>query len=573
MADYDIIIRGGTIVDGTRTPRYLSDLAIKDGKIAKIGGLKRDQASKVLEASGLIVAPGFVDLHTHYDAQIQWDPYCTMSGWHGVTSLAMGNCGFGLAPCREKDRERAMLSLTRTEAIPIDAMKAGVNWDWETFPQYLATLDRIPKGVNVLTFLPLTPLYGWVMGWDEAKKRRPSEAELKEMCRQLHEGMDAGASGWSAQVGGPDSAQRDYDGSPLITDLLTDKEIMAFAEVLAERDEGFIELSYRQVGEGGVLDEVPTRKMFERVAEASGRPVIFQQVEPKIEHMARLDWVEDCINRGLRIYAQGFTSRSGLEMTFKEWNLFDDSPTWREVTLGTPQERKQKMQDPERRRKMREEWDGGVIRPGSNMVGSLEGLLVAEVADPKFEEFEGLTGKEIAEKTGKHVVDAILDLVVADDLETEFSIQLADPKGRLECTTQIANSPYAIGGVSDGGAHVKFYVAGNFPTDMLIWLVRDEGTVTLEEAHYKLSYFPAFCVGLQDRGFIREGAAADIVVYNLDELTLNPTEVLHDLPGGEWRRVQRGDGYYWTIVNGQITFENGIPTGALPGRFLRQGRN
>jgi len=163
-------------VDGTKTPRYISDIAIKDGKIAKISGLKRSSAARELDASGLIVAPGFVDLHTHYDAQIQWDPYCTMSGWHGVTSVAIGNCGFGLAPCHEKDRERAMLSLTRTEAIPINAMKAGVSWDWESFPEFLATLARIPKGVNVTTAVPLTPLYGWVMGWEEAKKRRPTDA-------------------------------------------------------------------------------------------------------------------------------------------------------------------------------------------------------------------------------------------------------------------------------------------------------------------------------------------------------------------------------------------------------------
>jgi N-acyl-D-aspartate/D-glutamate deacylase len=287
--------------------------------------------------------------------------------------------------------------------------------------------------------------------------------------------------------------------------------------------------------------------------------------------MPRLKWVEDCINRGLRVYAQGFTSRSGLEMTFKEWNLFDDSPTWRAVTIGTPEERKQKMQNQEHRQRMREEWDGGAIRPGSNMVGSLDGLLVAEVASPEFEEFEGMTGKQIAEKTGKHIVDAILDLVVADGLDTEFSIQLADPSGRLECTTAIANSPYAIGGVSDGGAHVKFYVAGSFPTDMLVWLVRDEGTVSLEDAHYKLSYFPAFCAGIKDRGYLREGLAADIVVYNLEDLSLKPTEVLHDLPGDEWRRVQRADGYRWTLVNGQITFENGKPTGELPGTLLRNG--
>ncbi len=165
MADYDIIIRGGTVVDGTRTPRYNSDIAIKDGIIVKVGGLRGGTAYKVLDARGRIVAPGFVDLHTHYDAQIQWDPYCTLSGWHGVTSVALGNCGFGFAPSRVEDRDRAMLCMTRNEAIPYDAMKAGMLWDWVTFPEFMDTLSRIPKGLNCLTYVPLTPLYAWVMGW------------------------------------------------------------------------------------------------------------------------------------------------------------------------------------------------------------------------------------------------------------------------------------------------------------------------------------------------------------------------------------------------------------------------
>ena len=191
MAEYDIIIKGGTIVDGTRIPRYVSDLAIKGGRIAKIGGLRGSGADKVLDASGLIVAPGFVDLHTHYDAQIQWDPYCTMSGWHGVTSVAIGNCGFGFAPCapNQQDRDRAMLALTRNEAIPYDAMKLGMLWGWVSFPDFLDTIERIPKGVNLISYIPLSPLYAWVMGYEEAKSRRPTEADLKEMCRLMHEGM------------------------------------------------------------------------------------------------------------------------------------------------------------------------------------------------------------------------------------------------------------------------------------------------------------------------------------------------------------------------------------------------
>ena len=379
MADFDIIIKGGTIVDGTRTPRYVSDLGIKDGKIAQIGGLKGKSAERMLDAAGRIVAPGFVDLHTHYDAQIFWDPYCTLSGWHGVTSVALGNCGFGFAPSRVEDRDRAMLSMTRNEAIPYGAMKAGMPWNWVTFPDFIESLTRTPKGVNCLTYVPLTPLYAWVMGWEEAKKRRPTEAELEEMCRLIHEAMDAGACGWSAQVLGENSIQRDYDGTPMITDLLSEHEVLTFAKVLADRDEGFIELAYRQTGEEGRPLAPEAREFFEKVAAAAKRPILYQAVTPNSvhpeQHRERIRWLESCAERGLRVYGQGATRRGGFELTFADWNLFDDTEAWREVTLGAKDERKAKMQDPEMRRRLKAEWDSG-IRPTQVAQGSVGSLVV-----------------------------------------------------------------------------------------------------------------------------------------------------------------------------------------------------
>ena len=576
LAEYDIILKGGTIVDGTRTPRYVSDVAIKDGIVAKIGGLRGSGASQVLDASGLIVAPGFVDLHTHYDAQIQWDPYCTVSGWHGITTVLIGNCGFGFAPCRPEDQERAMLMMTRNEAIPYGAMKEGMLWDWETYPEFLDSLDRMPKGINLFTYVPLTPLYVWVMGLEAARSRRPTEVELSKMCQLVGEGMDAGASGWSAQVLGEGSDQRDFDGVPMITDLMTHEELLTFARLLRERDEGYIQLTYLEAGPDGRFDRDATWKFFETVAEVSTRPVIYISVTARInspeEHRGALAWLEDCSKRGLRVYGQAFTLQDAAsEFTFREWNLFDNSPSWREATIGTPAERKKKMQDPDLRAKMRAEWDAG-IRPGQTGVigaSSLEGLVVAEVATREFERYQGRKVGDIAQEQGKHVVDALLDMVVTDDLQTEF-IAMPDV-GNPNYTAEVMNSPYTVPGISDGGAHVKFSTGGRFPTEALIWLVRDEGVVTLEEAHYKLSYLPAFFGGARDRGYIREGAAADIVAYDLDGLKLLPTEVVHDLPGNEWRRVQRAEGYRWTIVNGQVTFEDGKPTGALPGKFLRHG--
>ena len=364
----------------------MSDLAIKGGRIAKIGGLRGSGADKVLDASGLIVAPGFVDLHTHYDAQIQWDPYCTMSGWHGVTSVAIGNCGFGFAPCapNQQDRDRAMLALTRNEAIPYDAMKLGMLWDWVSFPDFLDTIERIPKGVNLISYIPLSPLYAWVMGYEEAKSRRPTEAELKEMCRLMHEGMDAGGCGWSAQVNGPDSIQRDYDGTPMITDLLTEEEILTFARVLGERDEGTMELAYR--GDGFEESDPigpPGMRLFEKVAEVSNRPVLYQVVTTRLndpaQHRDRIRWLEECAKKGLRVYGQGQTVRFRFELTFEDWNLFDDAPAWREATLGTLAERKARMESRDTRAALKAEWDAGVRPHQIIQEGSVASLIVEEV--------------------------------------------------------------------------------------------------------------------------------------------------------------------------------------------------
>lgn len=237
MAEYDVIIKGGMVVDGTRLPRYQADVGIKDGLIAKIGNLKTHQGKKVVDAAGHYVVPGFVDLHTHYDAQLFWDPYCTISSWHGVTSVVIGNCGFGFAPVKPEMRERAMLTMTRTEAIPYPSMKAGMPWDWVTYPEFLDSVERGRKGVNMLPFMPIAPLMIWVMGLDDAKSgRKPTPAETNEMCRLLNEAMDHGACGWSAQRFGRNSVQADYDGSPMVTDLMADETALAFARVLGQRN-------------------------------------------------------------------------------------------------------------------------------------------------------------------------------------------------------------------------------------------------------------------------------------------------------------------------------------------------
>ncbi|HIG40665.1 MAG: amidohydrolase family protein [bacterium] len=576
MPQYDIQIKNGTIVDGARTPRYQGDIWIKNGLIAKLGGDTTGEADQVIDASDRIIAPGFVDLHTHYDAQIRWDPWCTISGWHGVTSVVLGNCGFGFAPVKPDFRERSMLTMTRTEAIPFESMKAGMDWDWETIPQYLDSLDRADKGVNVIQYMPVAPLMTYVMGLEAAKTRPATNAEREEMKRLLHEGMDAGLCGFSIQRLGPNSVQADFDGSPMVTDTMVDADILALAEVLHERGEGVIQITQ---AEGSLRKD---RAFLEQLAATADRPILHNVVVPARKnpevHRKTLRWIDECRERNLPIFAQCGTGRAGFAFTLEHWNLYDASPAWRAVTTGSYEEKIEKLQDPVLRKALVEEADEAdrrlqIIQAGVG--GNPAHLIVQSVNNnPELEEFVGKSVGAIASEQGKHHIEVILDLSLAGDLKVEF---LGPDRGsNAEFMAEMMNdSPYTIPGVSDGGAHTKFFTGGSYTTDFLAWLVRDEQVVSLEEAHYRLSNLPAQAAGFHDRGVLREGGAADILVYNISELAIDPPwigNIEYDFPANEWRRVQRAIGYDVIIVNGEVTFEKGQCTGATPGKLLRHGQ-
>ncbi len=579
MAEFDTLITGGTIVDGTRVPRYSADLGIKDGKIAKIGNLKTSSATTVLDAHGLIVAPGAIDLHTHYDAQLHWDPYCTIGSWHGVTSVTIGNCGFGFAPVHAKDAERAMLALARNEAIPLEPMKVSMSFDWETFPQWMDHLDRLPLGVNLSQLVPITPLVAYVMGgFAEAKKRLPNEKEVGETVRLLHEAMNAGAVGWGAQRLMPDSfvsVQRDYDGTPMISDVLPDEFYLTMAKALSEKGEGCIQ--YTQASARIDDPERGPRYDFNfnvRLAEESGRPVLFNAIIANDRYpevfRSQLKWLAEANAKGIRVFGQAASVRSPLTFTFEDWNLFDNSPVWRDATLGTVEERKAKLSNPAIRKAMKEEYDRSPETLGV-LFGPFPLYIAKKVHRSDLEEkYEGLSLAQIAEKEHKHVIDAMLDLAIADNLKTQWRTPVRNSS--VENHRELMSSPYTLAGVSDGGAHMKFITNGIYPTDLLTWMVRDTGILSLEEAHFRLSGLQAWAAGFKDRGSLREGQAADIVVYDLEKLDIKPMEIVHDLPAGEWRRVQKAEGYRWIMVNGQVTFEDGKCTNAIPGKLLRHGR-
>ena len=360
------------------------------------------------------------------------------------------------------------------------------------------------------------------------------------------------------------------------TDIMCDADILALAEVLAERDEGFIQITQ---GTGDIRKDLA---FLEKLAAVAKRPILHNVVAPARQdpevHRRPLRWIDKCREQGLPIYAQCGTGRAGFAFTLEHWNLYDASPAWRAVTTGTKEEKIQKMSDPELRVALLDEAEEAdrrlqVIQAGVG--GNPKGLIVQGVnRQADLQQYVGKSVGDIAEAEGKHPIEVMLDLSLRGDLNVEF---LGPDKGSNAefMAEMMTGSPYTIPGVSDGGAHTKFFTGGAYTTDFLTWLVRDENVVTLEEAHYRLSNLPSRAAGFRDRGTIEEGRAADIVVYDMEELAIDPPwigDVEYDLPGGEWRRVQRAKGYDKIIVNGQVTFEDGECTGATPGRLLRHGK-
>jgi N-acyl-D-amino-acid deacylase len=560
---FDTLIKNGLLVDGTRLPRRRADVGISGGRVVRIGQLDGATADRVLDATGLVVAPGFIDLHTHYDAQVFWDPYCSISSWHGITSAVIGNCGFGFAPVRPDERETAMRSMTRVEAIPYASMEAGMPWTWVTFPEFLDALQATPKGINILPYVPVGPLLVWVLGYEDAKAGRlPTDAEHAEMARLLHEAMDAGASGWSAQrllPSGGAAVQRDWDGTPMVTDVMHDETCYVLADVLRERGEGFIQLT--MVSGDAKRDAA----CYEELAIRSGRPVLYNVViahddKPNI-HRGALKWLKSCRERGIPVYGQGLTTDAGYTFTFEEWNLFDDVEAWAEATTGTLDEKLEKLSDPRRREELRRN------RPRTT-TGPIEGITVLGPRTPETKPFENLTIGEVAEQLGKDPIDALIDIAVADDLATLFFAN--PPNVSLVHLKEIVDDPYVVLGVSDGGAHTKFLTAGRYPTESIIKMVRENDMLSLEDIHWRLSALPAAVAGFADRGVIREGAPADIVVYDFENLEVLPSEIAYDLPGGEWRRVQRAKGYHYLLVNGEIVVQDDQETGVYGGALLRR---
>ena len=555
---YDLLIRNGLVVDGTGAPGRRADVGISEGRILSIEDRVSGQAARTIDASDLVVAPGFIDPHTHYDAQICWDGALTPSSWHGVTSVVMGNCGVGIAPCRAEAREIAMRDLVNVEAIPFEVLAAGITWDWESFPQYMRAAARRNPALNLAFLAPLTPFRHYVMG-EASMERAATPEETAKIASLLGEAIDQGAFGFSSTLL---NQHLGYQGRPLACRNASREELKAYCNALRERGKGAIEIAMtRQIG---VMDE-PELELLDFMLAESGRPITFIAMFDR-------DDISEALRTSLRksapLIARGARPQTSPLPLTREINMrnpfsFAAFPSWKRVFEDTSKAAQAAVyRDVNFRNQFREE----LKRPAS--FGNWERITVHEVKNPSLKEYENRTVAEIAAERGVDGVDALLDITLADDLQNEFTMQSFNT--RVERMTEILRNKDMLLGLGDGGAHLDMLCDSGYPTYVLGAWVRERKALSLEEAVRRMTSDPADFFGIRGRGRLAPGLAADLTVFDPASVaSVGRPERRYDLPGGAKRMVMRSKGIEYTVVNGAVAWERGALTGASAGQVLR----
>ncbi len=554
---HDVVIRNGMLVDGTGAPARRADVAVTGGRIAEIGRVT-DGAATVIDATDLVVAPGFVDPHTHYDAQICWDGAVTPSSWHGVTSVVMGNCGVGIAPCKPEAREVAMRDLVNVEAIPFDVLDLGITWDWETFPEFLAAAAGRHPALNLAFLAPLTPFRHYVMG--EASMERAATAdETARIKALLGEAIDAGAFGFSTTIL---NQHVGFRGRPLACRNASRDELRAYANALRERGKGSIEIALtRKVA---VMDD-EEYELLDFLLRESGQPVTFLALFDRDDIP---EAVRDTLRKAAPLIARGARPQTSPLPLTRDINMrnpfsFAAFPSWNRVFVDKSKPAQAAVYaDPAFRDQFREE----LKRPMA--FGNWARIHVHEVRSPALKPLEGRSIADIAREQAKDGVDAFLDLALQDDLDIEFT--MASFNTRVDRMTEILNDRSVLVALGDGGAHVDMLCDAGYPTYLLGTWVRERQALTLEEGVRRLTSDPADVFGIRDRGRLAPGLAADIAIFDASRVgSTNRGERRFDLPGGGKRMVMPSRGVEYTLVNGVVTWADGKLTGATAGQVLR----
>jgi len=555
---YDLLVKHGRIVDGSGMPSFFGDVAIKNGKIAAIGKLG-STATRVIDADGMVIAPGFVDNHCHYDAQVLWDPLCSFSCYHGATTVIIGNCSLALAPVRPGTADRVSEFLSYVEAIPMDVLRT-LDFSWETIPQYMDTLE--PRlGVNVGTLIGHSAVRHYVMG-DESQGREATAAEIEAMRDIVRDAMHAGALGLSVSK---NKGHTDPQGVLVPAIWASEEEIFALGDVLRDLGTGIIQ------GGGGRAAEIANRLMS-RLSQATGRQVVYNNLGHDVrrpnEWKELIAIIEETAAAGIRAYPLCSPNFGGSSFSMKNAQVFR-TPSWDPILRLSDAEKIRAYSDPEVRKKLHDEAvEGTAEMSGSNLARNwYDHMWVAEPVLAKNQWMKGKTIREVAREQDKGLIDAFLDVVVEEQLETV--IRHATGNVDKEIMTQILNYPKAIVGLSDGGAHVQFHGGYGYSTNLLGYWVREQQVMSLEKAVRRLTFESASTFGIYDRGLLHPGMAADITIFDPDTVRVLPEDVVHDFPAGGWRVRELAEGIKCTIVNGEVLIEDGKPTGALPGRVMR----
>jgi N-acyl-D-amino-acid deacylase len=557
---YDLLIKNGRIVDGSGGPSYNGDVGVKDGKIVEIGKIS-GVANRTVDAGGQAVAPGFIDNHCHYDAQVTWDPTCSFSCDHGATSVIFGNCSLSLAPVKKDRASQRRLSeyLSYVEAIPMEVLDT-LEFTWETFPEYLEQMDH-HLGVNVGNLIGHTAVRHYVMG-DECQKRTATDDEIRQMQDLVREGMQAGALGLSVSR---NQGHFDPQGVHIPAIWADEKEIFALGDVLREMGTGLIQSG------GGNAAELKD-ELMSRLSEATGRVVVYNNLGQTMrrpgqwqKHMAQVDATTA---RGIRAYPMCTPNRITDYFQMRNTQTFRGMAVWHPICLSSPEDQLKAYADPEVRRKLHDEAVEFKNGPAIGICSTWWDYMVLQTAVlPKNKQYEGKTVGQIAKAQGKGIIDAFLDLAVEENLDTEWLH--GENNVDDDAVGKILTYPNAIIGLSDGGAHVQFQSGFGFSTRLLSEWVREKQVMSLETAVRRLTFESASTFGLYDRGLLQPGKVADIVIFDPDTVKPLPLEVLHDFPTGAKRIKEPAQGIHATFVAGEMLMQEGQHTGNLPGRVLR----
>ncbi|MGE4609569.1 MAG: amidohydrolase family protein [Myxococcota bacterium] len=558
---YDILIRGGRVIDGTGMPAYLADVAISDGRIARIGRID-EAATRVLDVDGAYVTPGFIDVHTHYDVQFDWDPLATPACYHGVTTVLTGNCGFSLYPAKSEDLPWLAAMLSRVEGMSKEAMAEGFSFKGGSFSDFWYRLEG-RLGINAGGYVGHCAVRRHVMG-DDASERTASEEEIRAMQELVRQAMREGAVGFS-------TSQLDIhvseDGREVPSNHASPEEIVALCSVLAEFDHGAVEIIPRSFAEGY---NDADRQLLRDIYRVSGKPIELNILTPTPQHPMgwerTLNFCREAASEGLRMHPQFTTNRLELHLKLGDTFVFDEMTAWREVLTRPEPERSRRLADPEWRRRLATQWESD---QGRAVAFDVADLCIEAVRDEINQVLVGQSVGEIAEQRGQEPLDTFFDLSLSEDLEMSFQTRMPEVAKQFikHVVSAGVSDSIVMSGSSDGGAHLASFTGADYPTRLIAEWVPE--ALSLETAIWRLCGMPATVHGLRDRGFLRVGSWADVVVFDIERLAAGDAYLVKDFPASTERYVVDSEGYRYLIVNGEVVLEDGKHTGALPGQILR----